>query len=80
MYDAFYNKGKWLVELGRYDEALAASDKALALKPDLAQAWVARSRDVLGRLKCFDEAAGAYEKALVLEAVAAKAWLGRGNI
>ena len=29
-------------ELKRYDEAFAAYDKALTLKPDLAEAWLGR--------------------------------------
>ncbi len=53
-------------ELKRYDEAFAAYDKALALKPDLAEA-LAWSRQCLQRLKRYDEAFAAYDKALALK-------------
>ena len=39
---AHSNASKSLAELKRYDEALAACDRALALKPDLAEAWFGR--------------------------------------
>ena len=49
-------------ELKRYDEAFAAYDKALALKPDLAEAWLGRG-NVFTELKRYDEAFAAYDKA-----------------
>ena len=36
---AFYNRGVALQGLRRFDEALASYDKALALKPDYAEAF-----------------------------------------
>ena len=39
----------------RYDEAFAAYDKALALKPDLENAWLGRG-NVFCDLKRYDEA------------------------
>ena len=52
--------------LKRYDEAFAAYDKALALKPDLAEAWLGRG-NVFVDLKRYDEAFAAYDKALALK-------------
>ena len=66
-------------ELKRYDEAFAAYDKALALKPDLAEAWLGRG-NVFTELKRYDEAFAAYDKALALKPDLAEAWLGRGNV
>ena len=43
----------------RYDAALAAYDKALSFKPDLAEAWLGRGF-ALGRTKRHQEAAAAY--------------------
>ncbi len=65
--------------LKRYDEAFAAYDKALALKPDLADAWLGRG-NVFYALKRYDEAFAAYDKALALKPDLAEAWLGRGNV
>ena len=50
----------------RYDEAFAAYDKALALKPDLAEAWLGRG-NVFTELKRYDEAFAAYDKAFSLK-------------
>ena len=66
------------LKLKRYDEAFAAYDKALALKPDLAEAWLGRG-NVFTELKRYDEAFAAYDKALALKPDLADAWLGRGN-
>jgi tetratricopeptide (TPR) repeat protein len=41
--EAWYNKGVVLVNLGRYEEALKANDKAIELKPDYANAWFNRA-------------------------------------
>jgi predicted O-linked N-acetylglucosamine transferase (SPINDLY family) len=53
-------------DLKRYDEAFAAYDKALGLKPDLAEAWLGRG-NVFCDLKRYDEAFAAYDKALALK-------------
>ena len=58
---------------------LAAYEKALVLKPDLAEAWLGRG-NVFAELKRYDEASAAYDKALALKPDLAEAWLGRGNV
>ena len=58
--------GMFLPELKRYEEAFAAYDKALTLKPDLAGAWLGRG-NVFTQLKRYEEAFAAYDKALALE-------------
>ncbi len=50
----------------RFDEALIAYEKALALDPALASGWLGRG-NVSYELKRFDEALIAYEKAFALE-------------
>ena len=50
--------------LKRYDEALVAYDRALALEPELDNAWYGRG-NVLRELKRYDEAIEAYDRALV---------------
>src|SRR5262249_48196813 len=67
------------VNLKRFDEALAAYDKALAVKPDLAGAWLGRGI-VLTELKRYDETFAAYDNALALKPDLAEAWYGRGNV
>ena len=65
----------FFLKLKRYDEAIVAYDKALALKPDLAGAWLGRG-NVFYDLKRHDEAFAAYDKALALKPDLAKglAW------
>jgi len=40
--DRFYKEGLSLFKVGKYTEALASCDKAVAIKPDYAEAWVSR--------------------------------------
>ena len=54
--------GNAFTGLKRYDEAFAAYDKAVALKPDLAGAWFGRG-NAFTALKRYDEAFAAYDKA-----------------
>lgn len=49
--------------LGRYEEALAAYDKALEIKPDFHLAWYNRG-NALGSLERYEEALISYDKAL----------------
>ena len=68
-----------LSELSRYDDALAAYERVLVLKPALADGWLCRG-NILNILKRHDEAFAAYERALDLKPDLAEAWLGRGNV
>jgi tetratricopeptide (TPR) repeat protein len=47
--EGWFNRGRMLAALQRYDEALVAYDKALAIKPDYADAKVSRA-EVLKQL------------------------------
>ena len=72
-------RGNAFTGLKRYDEASASYDKAIALKPDLAEAWLGRG-NVFIDLSRYDEAFAAYDKALTLKPDLAEAWLGRGHV
>jgi len=65
-------------EGGRHEEALAAFDKALALKPDNAFAWNNRG-STLRNLGRYEEALAAFDKALALKPDNAFAWNNRGS-
>ena len=79
---AWYNKGVALDSLGRYEEALAAYDRALALelKPGLAAAW--RNKGVaLDNLGRYEEAIGWPDnRALGLDPGLVDAWYNKGNV
>lgn len=62
-----------------YDDANACYDKALALKPDLAQAWLGRA-NIHCELKRYEEAVAAYDRAISAKPDLAEAWYGRGSV
>ena len=66
------------MELKRLDEALASYDKAIALKPDYAEAFNNRGI-ALKELKRLDEALASYDKAIALKPGYADAFNNRGN-
>ena len=63
---AHYNRGVALFSLGRYADAVAACDAALALAPDHARAWNDRGR-ALAALNRHEEAIASYGKALAID-------------
>lgn len=68
-----------LRKFGHAESALAAYDKALALKSDLANAMLGCA-NALYDLKRYDEASVAYERALVLDATLAGIEFGPGTV
>ncbi len=65
-----------LVEGGRWEEALEALDRALAIEPAHANVW--NNRGVaLGNLERYAEALQAYDQALAIDPNDAKAWNNR---
>jgi tetratricopeptide (TPR) repeat protein len=75
---AHNGRGIALQSLGRFDEALAAHDRALVVDPTYAQAHNGRGNalDSLGRL---DEALEAYDRAIAIDPNFAVAHSNRGN-
>ena len=74
-----FNQGNTLVELRRYDEAIALIDKVLQLQPNYPQAWVKRGEALL-ELQKNDEALKAFDEALKLKLDYAPAWYGRAKV
>ena len=46
--EALNNRGNTLSDIGWFDEALQSYDRAVALRPDYAEAWNNRSLDASG--------------------------------
>lgn len=62
----------------RYEEALAACDKALALDPNYASAWLNKGVALAG-LRRDAEALAAYNRVLELDHSNATAWRNKAN-
>ena len=71
------SRGLVLCELERYEEALTSCDKALAIKPDYAEALGNRGL-ALQELKRYNEALATYDKALAIRADFAQVLTNRG--
>ena len=66
------------MDLKRPEEALASYDKAIALKPDYAEAYSNRG-NALRDLKRLEDALASYDKAIALKPDFAEAYNNRGN-
>jgi tetratricopeptide (TPR) repeat protein len=73
-----YNKGVDLANIGLFEDALAETDKALAINQNFIPAWVQKAGllNVLGR---YDEAIAATDKALALKPNSSEAWTNRAD-
>jgi tetratricopeptide (TPR) repeat protein len=72
------NKGAVLQSLHRYEAALAAYERAIALDAKFASAWRNRA-GVLGEMGRSAEALTAYDQALAVDPNYAQAWNGKGK-
>src|SRR5512136_3135751 len=74
-----YKEGSVFFKNGHYPEALASCNKALAIRPDYAEAWNGRGV-ALAELRQPVEALASYDKALASRPDYADAWNNRGWI
>jgi protein O-GlcNAc transferase len=72
------NLANVLMHLGRYQDALAAYDKAIAIKPDLVDAFYNRA-NVLKSLQRHDDALSGYERTIALQPDHAQAFVARAD-
>jgi predicted O-linked N-acetylglucosamine transferase (SPINDLY family) len=75
----FYNRGVALRQLGRLEEALADYDRAILIKPDLADAHFNRG-NICGELRRFETALASYQRAIASKPDHAAAYLNLGNV
>lgn len=73
----WYNKGEKLRKSERYEEAIAAYNQAIKIKPDYAEAWYAKA-SLLYQLQRYEEAITAYDRVTQLNSDDANAWYYRG--
>jgi tetratricopeptide (TPR) repeat protein len=72
------NYGQALHNLGRLEGAVASYDRALALRPDLAEIHYNRANS-LQSLARLDEAVAGYDRAIALRPDMAEAYANRGS-
>ena len=75
----FYEVANLYLSLEKNEEAIAAYDQALQIKPDKHEAWNNRGNALHDLGRC-EEAIAAYDKALQIKPDKHKAWNSRGNV
>ncbi|MGB3493723.1 MAG: tetratricopeptide repeat protein [Elainellaceae cyanobacterium] len=75
----YIKQGNALVFESRYDDAIAAYDKALQLDADLYEAWFGKASSLV-MLQDYDDALIAYQTALAQKPDSAEAWVGQGAV
>ncbi len=73
-----YHRGETFLELKRYQDALAAYNRAVELKPEYTEAWNGQANSLL-ELKRYQDALEAYDKVIQLQPSYKEAWNGRGK-
>jgi len=74
----YYSTGSKFYQSGKFNQALASFDQALALKPDYAKVYNDRGI-VFAYLNRIDEALASFDKAIALDPDCAEAYNNRGN-
>jgi tetratricopeptide (TPR) repeat protein len=77
--EVWFNKGIALNDLGKYDDAMQAFDKAIELDPKFALPWNNKGL-ILDNQGKLDEAIKAYDEATSLDPNFALAWNNKGNV
>ncbi|MBD2126793.1 tetratricopeptide repeat protein [Microcoleus sp. ZQ-A2] len=75
----WYNRGEKFRKSQRYEEAIAAYNQAIKIKPDYSEAWYAKA-SLLYQLQRYEEAVVAYDKVIQIQPEEAHAWFIRGWI
>ena len=77
--ETWFNEGNALSNLGRYEEAIVAYDKALEINPQYSDAWNNKGI-ALSYLNRYEEASEACNKAIEIDPQNSNAWNNKGNI
>ncbi|AFZ59994.1 tetratricopeptide repeat protein [Anabaena cylindrica FACHB-243] len=74
-----YKQGNTLLQLQKYEDALAVYEKAANIKPNYFQAWYGQGK-ALFKLQKYQESLLAYDKAIQLQPNYLEAWTDRGFV
>lgn len=77
-YEAWNNKGTYLIVLGHYEEALKSFEEAILIYPNYYEAWNNRGL-CLHELGHYQEAIKSFDQAIVINPALCKSWKGRGH-
>ncbi len=78
-HEVWYEKGKALMQAQKYEEAIAAFDKAIQNKPDYYEAWLEKGL-IFDYLKKYEIAIVCFEKALKINPNYNLAWFGQAQV
>lgn len=74
-----YQQGETLANLQRYDDALAAYDRAIGIRQDFPEAWKGRGQ-MLAQLQQYQPALDAFDRAIQLDPQSSESWSDRGYL
>ena len=74
----YFQQGNNFLESHRYEDAVAAYDKAIKIKPDKYEALINQG-NALTALQRYEDAIAAYDKAIAIKPDLHEAWYDRGN-
>jgi len=74
----FLDQANNLLDARRYQDSIAAYDKAIAIQPKIAEAWINRG-NALTALQRYKEAIASYDRAIAIRPDKEIAWYNRGN-
>jgi len=77
--NTWYDKGRELFHLGKYDEAIKAINEAIKIDSKFADAWNGKGWVLFHQGK-YDEAINCYSEALHLDPTHFKAWGNKGSV
>lgn len=72
-------QGNHLLDTQRFQDAIQAYDKAIALKPESPATWINRGNALIS-LQQYEAALASYNKAIALKPDKDEAWYNRGNV
>ena len=76
--EVWINKGLSFNELGKYEDAIECSDKAIEINPEDEKAWNNKGVALVG-LDRYEEAIECYDKALEINSELEEIWFNKGN-
>lgn len=78
-YEAWYEKGNNLSESRKYEQAIAAYDRAIQIQPNYYELWLKRG-DAQVEMEQYQVALASYERAIKIQPEAEEGWYKKGRV